>query len=620
MRARHVAAAVLLAAVSNPAVAADQQQPRPRHVPVFPRLAVPPLNVSAAAAPTSSDLGSAITILPSNPLRTSDAPWTAQNTPPPGQSVSLSDPVGYATINFNGTRVPWTSGTMRTSVTPTTTSSNCVTPATDGHTVISIVYPSTITFYGDPEDYVPPNPEMTTPQLCALPTDKSESGPDVGAGGCQYSGPWKNCEALSVGPATTSSRPRSKEVIVTFVTTDKNPSVVFSPIATPDFGKETDNQADQFPHHTAVPPRRQSELGAAHQAITASVPRETQPPPTFVITAAPTQVVINRKTFTVKPGESTHVTVEGRVFTINPTEIVGDGSTIKRPGQGRGLQITPSTTVVDDVSVVLAPSGQKSLAVIDGITVTAPMAGTTAVVAGGKNITVLPGAIGLVFPGSTTVRLVSEPQDMLTEVFVEGAEMITAIGPTLAVIGGTTISLGQGIPVIEKTVAGEVVTIGPEGIVVGSKTIGGPDAAEQDTEIKIVGGATLTQIGESVLVVNDATFTVGPGGDGPLTTEVGGEDITIGPEGVFFSTISLPYPFGPTIVTSLVASPSATVSRLPAETNRDETSSDSDENDSDSGETDEDNPVKEGHKENSARTVEASLFFMLVCTAISIWR
>jgi hypothetical protein len=453
---------------------------------------------------------------------------------------------------------------------------------------------------------------MTTPELCATPTDKSESGPDAGAVAsgilCQHSGPGKNCDALSVGPPpTTSTRPRSKEVIVTFVTTDKNPSVVFSPVATPDFGKDPKDQADQFPNHTADPPRRpQTRLNAPHEAVTASVPRQTVPPPTFIITAAPTQVIINKQTFTVQPGETTKVTVEGRTFTINPGQIIGDGSTIQRPGHGKAGHVTPSTTVVGDVSVVLAPSGQQSLAVIDGTTVTAP-SGTT-VVAGGQNIVVLPGAEGLVLPGFTTIRLASEQQPVLTEVFVEGGQMITAIGPTLAVIDGTTLPFGQDIPAIERTVGGEVVTIGPSGVVVGSKTIGGPRAAQQDTEIKIVGGATLTQIGESVLVVGDATFTVGPGGDGPLTTEVGGEDITIGPKGVFFSTISLPYPFGPTIVTSIVASPSATVPTLPRETDRDDASMDE-------GDVADDT----NKKENDAWALEAPISIVMFCVAIGFW-
>jgi hypothetical protein len=614
MRARHVAAAVLLVAIAGPVVVADQQ-PGVRHVPVFPRIVIPSLNASnnsTPALPTSRHSDSLIGILPSSIPPGSAAPWTTALTtaPSPGQSDSISVPVDFLTLHSNVTATPRRPGAA-TSATSTTI--NCVTPATEGHTVISVVYPSTITFYGNPTDYVPPHPEMTTPELCAMPTDtdKSESGPDVGpvVSGilCQHSGPGKNCDALSVGPPTTSTRPRSKEVIVTFVTTDKNPSVVFSPVATPDFGKDPKDQADQFPNHTADPPRRpQTRFNAPHEAVTASVPHQTVPPPTFIITAAPTQVIINRQTFTVQPGETTKVTVEGRTFTINPGQIIGDGSTIQRPGHGKAGHVTPSTTVVGDVSVVLAPSGQHSLAVIDGTTVAAPSG--TAVVAGSHSIIVLPGAEGLVLPGLTTIRLATEQQPMLTEVFVEGGQMITAIGPTLAVIDGTTLPFGQDIPAIERTVGGEVVTIGPSGVVVGSKTIGGPGAAQQDTEIKIVGGATLTQIGESVLVVGDATFTVGPGGDGPLTTEVGGENITIGPKGVFFTTISLPYPFGPTIVTSIVASPSATVSTLPRETDRDDASMDEGEG------TDDTNK-----KENDAWALEAPISIVMFCVAIGFW-
>lgn len=627
MRARH-AAAVLLVAFAGHAAAEPKEQhaealfptPLGRRAPVFPRLVAVPWNASAPVTPSAWTTSS----VPSSSSLPVDLDDSDDNRGPGGRfsrNTTIDIPTASSDF-FHSLNMTTASVSLDLQVTPVeaSTTPDCVTPVANAQTVISVVHTATTTFYGDPADYVAPFPEMTTPNLCAQPTNQEGPGRDPLVSGilCIVTGPSANCGGLTLdSPPTTRSLPRPKEVVITFVTTDKNPSVVYSPMATPDFGKETHDQAgDHFPNHTAAPPHVHTRLnlpqaGASREPTPASTSTSTSAP-TFAVTAMPTKVIINNKTVIVQPGQTKHVTVDGEVFTINPSEVIGGGTTIRRPGRSHGHDgpKTPLTTVVGTVSVVVPPPGEEPVAVIDGTTVTANPSGTT-VVAGGQGIIVIPGAV--IFPSSTTIQLPTEPP-VLTELFVEGAKMITAIGPTLAVVEGRTITYGEDTPVAETIVNGETITIGPSGVIVGSRTMGGPRASEKGTEIEIIGGATLTQIGESILVVDEATFTVGPGGDGPLTTEVGGEEITIGPDGVFFSTISLPYPFGPTIVTSIVATSSATASEFPIETA-------SGSADGDEGDRDEegDGDDKEEANKNGVRAAGVSLSLMLFCIAVGVW-
>jgi hypothetical protein len=151
-----------------------------------------------------------------------------------------------------------------------------------------------------------------------------------------------------------------------------------------------------------------------------------------------------------------------------------------------------------------------------------------------------------------------------TGVVVAGGEFFTAIGQSIVVIRSTTITYGPGQPERTETIDDDTIIIGPSGVIAHGTTLGGPGAPLSATKLVMAGGATLTQIGPSRVVIGGATFTVGPG-SGTTTTKIGGETITIRPEGVTISTLTLPYPFGPTVVTTLRPVATATTSE-PKET------------------------------------------------------
>ncbi|KAF4856729.1 hypothetical protein CGCSCA4_v000614 [Colletotrichum siamense] len=377
-----------------------------------------------------------------------------------------------------------------------------------------------------------------------------------------------------IGPITT----------YTFVTTAKNPSVVYSPISTPRYGHDPETKAPQDKHTAVKPadkptdnpqqpapndqrppdsPTSQPQLPPNDQRPPASTvpPRESvkEPPKaTYTITVEPTKVIVNDQTFTVtNPSETRQVSVSGAEFTINPSEVVGGGTIVDRPGNVGRSTVAPSSTVVGDVPVVVAPDSLQNVVVVGGTTFELQATPVVAVVQG-QTITIQ--SSGIVFPKQTVSINRSSPTQ--TEIVVAGGEMVTAIGPSVVIVHSTTFTYGLASSTITEIVDDDTILIGPSGVIVRNVTMGGPNAKASDTAFEIVGGATITQVGASVVVVEGKTFTVGPG-RGTTTTVIGGETITIGPSGVAVSTLSLRYPFGPTVVTTIRA-PTATAPSAPA--------------------------------------------------------
>ncbi|KAF6814158.1 hypothetical protein CSOJ01_04212 [Colletotrichum sojae] len=435
-------------------------------------------------------------------------------------------------------------------------------------TTWTIVYTSTTTFYGDPTDYMPPYPEITPPSVC--PAAGIEAGQSsVSIPLCLPTDDFR-CTTLaplpSIGLLPSLSSPKVvPPTTYTFVTTAKNPSVVYSPISTPRYGHDAETKAPQD-KHTAAGKSTDSPRppGSNNNNSPAPLRESAKEPPkaTYTVTVAPTKVIINDQTFTQKgPSETTEVTVGGAHFTINPSEVVGGGTVVDRPGNVGRTVMTPSSTVLGGLPVVVAPGGTQNVVVVAGTTFQLQPTPVTAVVQG-QTIVVQPSSI--VFQGQTVSINRSSP--FQTEIVVAGGEMITAIGPSVVVVQSTTITYGQASSTVTETIDDDTILIGPSGVVVRNMTMGGPNARFSDTSYEIVGGATITQVGASLVVVGGTTFTVGPG-RGTTTTVVGGETVTIGPSGVAVSTLSFPYPFGPTVITTINAPTSTAGSApLPSET------------------------------------------------------
>ncbi|KAI8177930.1 hypothetical protein K4K51_005029 [Colletotrichum sp. SAR 10_75] len=414
-------------------------------------------------------------------------------------------------------------------------------------TTWSIVYTSTTTFYGDPADYTPPQPEITVPITCSplgIGEGKSKSRIASGFTTCTDT---SGCTAAALpSMVLTMSTPKIGPITTyTFVTTAKNPSVVYSPISTPRYGHDPETKAPQDKHTAVKPadkptdnprqpapndqkppdsPTNQPQPAPDNQRPPDSPTSQPQSPPndqrppastvppresvkeppkaTYTITVEPTKVIVNDQTFTVtNPSETRQVSVSGAEFTINPSEVVGGGTIVDRPGNVGRSTVAPSSTVVGDVPVVVAPDSLQNVVVVGGTTF--ELQATPAVtVVQGQTITIQ--SSGIVFPKQTVSINRSSPTQ--TEIVVAGGEMVTAIGPSVVIVHSTTFTYGLASSTITEIVDDDTILIGPSGVIVRNMTMGGPNATASDTAFEIVGGATITQRADSHSAVGAGTF------------------------------------------------------------------------------------------------------------------
>lgn len=311
------------------------------------------------------------------------------------------------------------------------------------------------------------------------------------------------------------------------------------------------------------------------------------------ITISPSSVNIGGQSFGNQPSPQP-VTVGGQTFTINPSQIIGPETTINRPRingnpifpktvAGVTFAIGPSVAIIAGSTFAIGPGaqphtiqvGRQTISVgSDGVgfpQTTVPPApapsppitiGGVTVTAFGSSEAVADGTTFKLGPGSATQTEVINGQTLIlgpngvvltsttiggpsnsesTQVATQGGLQISQVGPDLVAIQGTTFNIGPGAPPITETIDGQKVSIGPDGIGVGSTTVHAPFALP--TSVVTVGGVTIRESG-TIARVGDRTFTIGPKAT-KVTATVNGQIITIGPSGVSIDTTTIPAPSNP---------------------------------------------------------------------------
>ncbi|CAK7224162.1 hypothetical protein SBRCBS47491_005454 [Sporothrix bragantina] len=290
------------------------------------------------------------------------------------------------------------------------------------------------------------------------------------------------------------------------------------------------------------------------------------------------------------------VTVGSNTFTVNPSQVIGMGTTVNKPywagdddsGNGGVYAAQPTSTVLNGMSVQVSghsvqidgtafsiPS-QPSAGIVHG-TQTVYL-GPDGVVAGGETLRVSPIAVsagGNANGGNGATGVGSGGQVGGSEVVVAGGTVLT-MDDTHIVANGQTIVYNGATPTV-LTVAGDTITIVPPAspngggsahVVIHGTTMAAP--ASGSTHYEMIGGATFTELNPSVVVLNGHSYTVGAaaakttdatggvvGGATPTTTVVGGETVTIGTDGVTVGgSLTFKYPFmtAPTITITPKAS------------------------------------------------------------------
>jgi hypothetical protein len=174
-----------------------------------------------------------------------------------------------------------------------------------------------------------------------------------------------------------------------------------------------------------------------------------------------------------------------------------------------------------------------SLIVADGTTMTVPPQGFTTDI-GGAPVSVGPGR--LVVGGETLSLPTALPED--TDVFVVGGGLLTAIDSTIIVLRLTTMTYGPADSLATLVVDDDTITFDSDGVHIHDSTLGGPNAGPTDTTYALVGGVTITELGSTLVVIGDHTYTIGAGASA-VTTEINDEVLTIGTDGVIFGTMTL---------------------------------------------------------------------------------
>ncbi|KAL7915709.1 hypothetical protein GGI35DRAFT_4858 [Trichoderma velutinum] len=472
------------------------------------------------------------------------------------------------------------------SLPPSTSSTEPCTPLPSDKAVTeySIVYTSTVTFYGSSTDYTPPFSPITTPNYCSpagealitffsttrisnsTSTRTVQTSPSVSPSYDPFIPDpipiplptfsidlpetitqTPDAAGKGGGEVIITMRPFLSFIrhVVTFITTDKNPSVVFSPEPTPDFSQTlvTDDIGDG--HHKTVEAIDGPQGNTFNINTLKSV--KQLPVTTFRLTAGGGQVIINDRTVSnLKPDQTTTVTVRNEVFTIFPTAIVGLGSTIAKPAPQATPPPAPAATSGTLGGIPVMISGTQ--VVVDGTTMRIPRQETTTSINGQR---VVLGA-GTVAVGRETLIL---PSTQPPHEIVTGGEMLTAIGNSLVVLHSTTITYGLNIAPNQTIINGETVSIGPRGVSLHGTTIGGPSANATATDYEIVGGITVGKVLPSLIVVNGATYAINEDGDPNNfeTTVINNQTITLGPSGLIVSSQTLTYP-GSSVTATLSSS------------------------------------------------------------------
>jgi hypothetical protein len=231
---------------------------------------------------------------------------------------------------------------------------------------------------------------------------------------------------------------------------------------------------------------------------------------------------------------------------------------------------------VNNENVSIGPGGVG----LADATITPPASlPTNVVVYGGQVFSVVGGSVGVfdghsftftgdiplysVFNGDTitagpsgfsdgTLTLGGPDQTVGTQYGLAGGIAISEIGSTLALIDGTSLTVGPGAPQTQVTIDGHTITAGPSGLTIDgtngvSTTLDFP--FNPTTQAVTAGGITISKIGPSLVNIGGTTFTIGPGAT-PTTDIYEGHTISIGSGGIGFATT--------TIVAYTTASPKAT--------------------------------------------------------------
>ena len=517
-----------------------------------PGVAVAPPSVTTASAPVALPPGPPVTASiarPPDSTAVSTGPHLVSN---PSKFSSLPSSVSNSSIKWSNYSTPLPTKTLSTQLDnkPTLFTVTALPVSSINYTDCSTLSPGqavtvwqilpntttiTLTVTGNKTTTYSSTSEFTPPVYC----------PDTIIGGPASSITDQPYLSSSTNPIPVPSVPSfiPARTTVTFQTTAKNPPVVTTSVLYPSYpdgssDKQSVTSTDTYQWGPAPWPGFPSSVSAIPITNIINEDLSFNTAITYVMDDGVTVMVgtnvavIGGQTYTIGPATET-ITQGPDVFTIGPSQVLGPMLVAYVPTAG-GITAPAQTTINGvpiDVGATKAVLGGSTFAIGSG-------APDQTGVYNGKTITF--GAGGIIMDQTTVA-----PSPLLpTNQVIIGGQVVSAIGSNIAVIEGSTITYGPGIPVTTDVVNGDSITIGPSGVTFDGSTLGGPDHPS-GTELGIVGGVSVTELGSTLAVVDGVTLTVGPNAT-PTTTVINGHTLTIASSGLGINGATLSFPFNPT--------------------------------------------------------------------------
>jgi hypothetical protein len=184
------------------------------------------------------------------------------------------------------------------------------------------------------------------------------------------------------------------------------------------------------------------------------------------VAVRPSSVVIGNSAVPIPTGRDEAVVTEGgAVFTVRPSEIVADATTVAfGPLSPQEVISVAPTRVTAAPGVVVAVAG--STAVVDGTTFRLDASFSTIVTVSGERISIGPSGIGL---PDTTIAI--SPVTEAPQIVQSVGDVTFTLQGSEVVISGTRFGIGSDSPTITTEFSGERISIGPGGIGFDSTTI-----------------------------------------------------------------------------------------------------------------------------------------------------
>lgn len=413
---------------------------------------------------------------------------------------------------------------------------NCTTIAPDQNVTVWSIAPNTttitLTITGNYSTAYSSTPEWTPPVYCPE-TESYLLNPLFSS----------STGTATLPAALTTLSAMVPQITVTFITTAKNPPVIKTTALYPSYpsdssAKELVPSSDTYFGRPATSPGFPATVSQIPITQIINQDNSANSPITYVLDDGVTimvgsnAAVIGGQTYSIRPSTET-ITQGADVFTIGPSQVLGPMIVVYVPTAG-GIYPQASTTI-HGVPIDLGPTkvvvGSSTFAIGAG-------APERTALYNGQTLTFGPG--GVKFDQTT----LTPPTPVSTNFVIVGGQVFSAIGSTVAVFEGSTFIYGPNVPMTTNVVNGDTITIGPSGITFDGSTLGGP-SHPSGTQLGIVGGLTITELGSTLAVVHSVTLTIGPNATA-TTTVINNHTLTIDSTGLGVGGATLTFLFNPT--------------------------------------------------------------------------